>query len=283
MHLKKAVFVVIFTVIVVTLPLTTSLKSLVKIVNAQPPSCNNGVIMPSTPSNALPAILIHGYNEDSGVWVQWDPLLKHDGIPFCTMSFHPDDKCGTAVAHANELSQIVHRVKSLTGQSRVNIVGHSKGGLDARVYLAQSGSNDVANLIMIGTPNGGDPLADDTIRFNAFNPYFYFFPSFFCTPALFDLETFADDTHVRENHNTQYYTIYGNWTPSLPCRLLGLENLGYAILHNEGKDPNDGIVPEESVESLTNYTSLGHTLHCHTDLLSNQEYDKSKSILTSGK
>jgi hypothetical protein len=209
----------------------------------------------------------------------------HDGIPFCTMSFHPDDKCGTAVDHANELSQIVQKVKSLTGQSRVNIVGHSKGGLDARVYLAQSGSNDVGNLIMIGTPNRGDPLADLTTFSNSFNPFFYFVPPLFCTPALFDLETVADDSHVRENHNTQYYTIYGTWKPSFPCRLLGHEDLGYTILHNMGgrEDPNDGIVPEESVESLTNFTNLGHTLHCHTDLLSNQEYEISKSVLTSGR
>ena len=41
------------------------------------------------------------------------------------------------------------------------MVGHSKGGLDARVYLANSGTHDVANLIMIGTPNGGNPLANE--------------------------------------------------------------------------------------------------------------------------
>ena len=37
-----------------------------------------------------------------------------------------------------------------TGQNQVNIVGFSKGGLDARVYLANDLANDnVANLIMI--------------------------------------------------------------------------------------------------------------------------------------
>ena len=38
----------------------------------------------------------------------------------------------------------------------MNIVGHSKGGLDARVYLS-NGTHDVANLIMIGAPNAGSP------------------------------------------------------------------------------------------------------------------------------
>ena len=62
--------------------------------------------------------------------------------------------------HAKELAQIVQEVKSMTGENKVNIIGHSKGGLDARVYLAKTNTNDVANLIMIGTPNAGGQLAD---------------------------------------------------------------------------------------------------------------------------
>jgi triacylglycerol esterase/lipase EstA (alpha/beta hydrolase family) len=48
----------------------------------------------------------------------------------------------------------------LTGKSQVNIVAHRKGGLAARVYLANNrNTHDVANLVMIGTRNGGDALA----------------------------------------------------------------------------------------------------------------------------
>ena len=37
---------------------------------------------------------------------------------------------------------------------QINIVAYSKGGLEARAYLANNlSNNDVANLIMIGTPN----------------------------------------------------------------------------------------------------------------------------------
>ena len=61
---------------------------------------------------------------------------------------------------------------------------------------------------MIRTPNGGDILANSNHLANLFNPIPYWLPSFLCAPALFDLETFADDIRVPENHNT-LFTVTG--------------------------------------------------------------------------
>jgi triacylglycerol lipase len=103
-------------------------------------------------------------------------------------------------AHATELNQIVKDFKRNTGSEKINIVAHSKGGLDARVYLANNLLNDdVANLIMIGTPNDGSPLAD---RYSDSDP---------CKPAVYDLKTTALATRVAKNRNPVYYTIAGNW------------------------------------------------------------------------
>jgi pimeloyl-ACP methyl ester carboxylesterase len=151
-------------------------------------------------NKALPVILIHGYSEGSWVWSDWQRLLKNDSIPFCTVTFHhSNDPCGSAKDHAKELGDIVVQVKNMTGQKQVNIVGYSKGGLDARVYLAESGSHDVANLIMIGTPNAGAPLA------SAFDT---------CTPAVLDFKHHAADTKTPPNPYTRYYTIAGDWNPT---------------------------------------------------------------------
>jgi pimeloyl-ACP methyl ester carboxylesterase len=178
------------------------------------------------------------------------------------------------------LDNIVQGVKNITHQKQVNLVGHSKGGLDARVYLAESQTLDVANLIMIGTPNRGSPLADFIAYFISLIPSLSYF---FCTPALYDWMTDAPATQVRKNPHTRYYTIYGDWYPLLPCGYGGLEGIGYPILYNFGHVPNDGIVPKWSVEVLNNYTNLGYTFHCHTDLLGSQEYDLSKNVLISGR
>jgi len=283
---KNGLFLVSL-IIALSLSFMTNLGSY-KLANAQNSSCDSGVIMPSSPNNAIPVILIHGYHQDYNVWSEWERLLK-GSVPYCTVSFKHNDKCGTTADHADELYKIIQGVKNITHQKQVNLVGHSKGGLDARVYLAKSQTLDVANLIMIGTPNGGSPLADSITSFISLIPSSNS-SSFFCTPALYDWKTDAVATRVRENPHTSYYTIYGNWNPLLSCGHGVSEGIVYPILNfigytilNFGHVPNDGIVPKWSVEQLNNYTNLGYTFHCHTELLGGQEYNISKSVLVSGR
>jgi len=249
---KKNILITISIILIVSLSLAPDLKS-IKLAHAQGPFCDNGVIRPVLPSNALPVILIHGYKENSNIWSIWENLLYQNNIPYCTVSFQQSidplsdyDACGSAADHAQDLAKIVQYVKQMTGQDKVNIVGHSKGGLDARVYLANTNTPDVANLIMIGTPNAGGLLAD----FNYFDT---------CTPAAWDLTSNATDTKAVQNTHTNYYTIAG------VCSLWPV--------------PNDVFVAESSVDSLSYATSLGNTFHCHTSLLNLDEYQETLPVL----
>jgi pimeloyl-ACP methyl ester carboxylesterase len=208
-----------------------------------------------------PVLLIHGYAEDAAIWKKWEDLLKRDNIPFFTITFKDsDDKCGSALEHAKELEKRVQDIKQQTGADRINIVGHSKGGLDARVYLA-TGTGDIANLIMIGTPNAGSPAAEI---------------SNVCKPAVDDLRPGANATKAEMNPNTKYYTIAGDWNPSL---LLNCPQLLGGIGYSQLPKPNDGLVPLSSVESQGYFHNLGHTSNCHSNLLSDKEYQLAKPIL----
>ena len=200
----------------------------------------------------LPVLLIHGYGEDAAIWKKWEDLLKKDGIQFFTITFKDsDDKCGSAEQHAKELEKRVQDVKQQSGAQKINIVGHSKGGLDARVFLDITDTKDVANLIMIGTPNAGSPAAETNDA---------------CAPAIFDLRPGANATRAEMNPNTKYYTITGDWLPAAQGNL--------AI---PGHD--DGLVPVESVESEGYFQSLGRTEHGHAELLQEQEYNMAKDVL----
>ena len=221
----------------------------------------------SNNSTTLPVLLIHGYMEDAAVWNKWVDLLKKDGISAYPITFkQSDDKCGSSAEHAKELSNIIGQIKEETGQNKVNIVGHSKGGLDARVYLANN-TKDVANLVMIGTPNAGSPLAES---------------SEVCTPAVYDLRPGAAATEVKKNPNTKYYTIAGDWNPkSGNCQLtlaLPMEQSSSSTLPK----PNDGIVPLSSVESQDYFINLGHSKSCHSNLMSEYEYGLTKDVIVEG-
>lgn len=200
----------------------------------------------------LPVLLIHGYAEDAAIWKKWEDLLKKDGIQFFTITFKDsDDKCGSAEQHAKELEKRVQDVKQQSGAQKINIVGHSKGGLDARVFLDITDTKDVANLIMIGTPNAGSPAAETNDA---------------CAPAIFDLRPGANATKAVMNPNTKYYTITGDWLPAVQ---------GNPAI--PGHD--DGLVPVESVETEGYFQSLGRTEHGHAELLQEQEYNMAKDVL----
>ena len=63
------------------------------------------------------------------------------------------------IAEGTVLGTIITNLKQTTGAAKVTLLAHSMVGLASRAYL-QSGTTDVANLITIGTPNLGTPLAD---------------------------------------------------------------------------------------------------------------------------
>ena len=219
----------------------------------------NGSIFPSAKAqtencynleskNALPVLLIHGWNEGSEGdfpihFDEWEQQLNQERIPFCIISFEQSsDACGSAVDHAKELAQIIQNTIIETGQNQVNIVGFSKGGLDARVYLSNDLENDdVANLIMIGTPNAGSSLATRTTE---------------CLPGILDLRPGSSATMARENTHTKYYTIAGT------CLLIG-----------------DGLVSKSSVNSQPYFDSLGTSNSCHRDLLGAYEYELAYDVL----
>ena len=209
-----------------------------------------------TEEKPLPVLLVHGYAEDAAVWKKWEDMLRKDGIQFFTVTFKDsDDKCGSAKQHAIELEKMVQDIREQSGAQKINIVGHSKGGLDARVFLDITDTKDVANLIMIGTPNAGSPVAET---------------NYACTPAVYDLRLGANATKAVINPNTKYYTIAGNWMPLTQGNLMIPGN-------------DDGLVPVESVESQQYFQSLGRTEHGHAELLSEKEYQMSKDILIGNK
>lgn len=79
------------------------------------------------------------------------------------------DPFNDSVTRGRQLQRAVEDIVKRTGVARVNLVGHSQGGLDAR-YVAHHRPDLVASVTTIGTPHRGTPLADLALGLSDFGP-----------------------------------------------------------------------------------------------------------------
>ena len=70
------------------------------------------------------------------------------------------DGIGAIETNAEQLKRYIERVLSETGAEKVNIIAHSKGGLDSKYMITELGMEDkVASLTTLCTPHHGSLIA----------------------------------------------------------------------------------------------------------------------------
>src|SRR6478609_4327000 len=95
-------------------------------------------------AESLPVVLVHGTFADmSDSWQALSPLLANAG--YCVFALNYGsyegsgsigiDAVGDIPASAGELGAFVARVLTATGARKVDLVGHSQGGMMPRYYL----------------------------------------------------------------------------------------------------------------------------------------------------
>ncbi|MFJ8926641.1 MULTISPECIES: lipase family alpha/beta hydrolase [unclassified Streptomyces] len=119
---------------------------------------------PRLPSRAKPPVLLlHGFIDNRSVFVLLRRSLAQHGRQHVESLNYSPLTCDIRAAAAL-LARHVEEVCERSGQDRVDIVGHSLGGLIARYYVqCLGGDTRVRTLVTLGTPHGGTrvaPLAD---------------------------------------------------------------------------------------------------------------------------
>ena len=130
-----------------------------------PPGANNWSCKP-TAAHPYPVVLVHGTlaNMDDN-WQAASPILANHG--YCVFAFNyggaspTDDFQGTGdiATSAGQLASFVNEVLAATGASKVDLVGHSQGGMMPRYYINfLGGASKVDKLVALAPSNYGTTL-----------------------------------------------------------------------------------------------------------------------------
>ncbi len=113
-----------------------------------------------------PIILVHGIALKD-VWFirafgRIADVLQADGN---TVYSSKIDSFGTTETNAKQLKEEIFHILSETGAEKVNIIAHSKGGLDSKRMIKELGMEAyVASLTTLCTPHKGSPIATNLLR-----------------------------------------------------------------------------------------------------------------------
>jgi triacylglycerol esterase/lipase EstA (alpha/beta hydrolase family) len=131
---------------------------------SSPPGSNDFGCRPSA-AHPYPVVLVHGtFATMTESWQALSPLLKNAG--YCVFALDYGGAPGGLIqaygpieTSAAQLSAFVDRVRAATGATRVDLVGHSQGGMMPRYYIKNLGGRAyVHTLVGLAPSNHGTDL-----------------------------------------------------------------------------------------------------------------------------
>lgn len=109
-----------------------------------------------------PVLLVHGVYSSAEI-IGGTRLCREISQKYHTVVIEyvagKENARGTIEAYADMLEDTIEQVLEETGAKRIDIIGHSMGGLISRWYMQTRGTDTVGKLIMIGTPNHGSDVS----------------------------------------------------------------------------------------------------------------------------
>lgn len=217
-----------------------------------------------------PLVFVHGvFFRDMKHFNYWGRIPYHLAERGAIIHYGKQESAQSVAFCGKQLSEMIRKIVEETDCGKVNIVAHSKGGLDSRYAISEYQLDDyVASLTTINTPHQGCVFADVLLKKipNSFkqliskhyNKLFRLVgdrnPDFLA--AVTDLTATSCQTInkniVESNH--VYYQAYSTYMRNLWSAKFPL-NLVYPLVkHFDGK--NDGLVSVDSAMYLPNTTII---------------------------
>ncbi len=117
-----------------------------------------------------PIVLVHGLAMKDTffmkAWGRIDRILRSEGH---TVYKSNVDGFGSVENNASQLKEDIEKILETEKCEKVNIIAHSKGGLDSKYMIKNLGMiNRVASLTTLCTPHRGSPIASLVMKFPKF-------------------------------------------------------------------------------------------------------------------
>ena len=115
---------------------------------------------------AYPILLVHGvFFRDSRLLNYWGRIPKELTDNGATVYYGEHQSARSVADSAKELAERIRYIVQTTGCEKVNIIAHSKGGLDSRYAISELGiAPYVASLTTINTPHRGCQFVDWVLK-----------------------------------------------------------------------------------------------------------------------
>ena len=144
--------------------------------NGQPPMGANNFACRPTAAHPYPVVLVHGtFGNMTDSWEALSPLLANAGYCVYALNYggsspsNPIQATGPIETSAAQLSAFVDKVLAATHARKVDIVGHSQGGMMPRYYIRfLGGAAKVDTLVGLAPSNHGTTLFGLTTLESAF-------------------------------------------------------------------------------------------------------------------
>ncbi len=205
-----------------------------------------------------PVMLVHGFTGDKTTWTSLQSYLKDRRFDAVINEYYRGDQGihDQARGLGEDIRRETDRYSSLGLKiARVDVVGHSMGGLIARDYTwgFEPHPTDVRKIIMVGTPNHGANFLDKTLGNLA--------AEFGGTHNLASEQLYSGSAFMRDlnrgedvgrhlNPDIQYGNIYGELTdyvvPNTSAYLNGVTSHGISGVTHSAAIPLPGVPITES-------------------------------------
>lgn len=113
-----------------------------------------------------PILLVHGMgfrdNKFINYWGRIPKIFENDGN---SVFYGNQDSNGTVEENARVLKKRIEEILTETGAEKLNVIAHSKGGLDMRYAISTLGMGEhIASLTTVSTPHNGSKTVDKLLK-----------------------------------------------------------------------------------------------------------------------